>query len=55
MYRTIILPIILYGCGTWSFALRAKLKTRVLENKGARKIFGPKRDEVKEEWRRLHN
>jgi hypothetical protein len=55
LYRTIILLIILYVCGTWSFTFRAKLKTRTLEKEVARKIFGPKRDEVTEEWRRLHN
>ena len=55
IHRTIILPIILYGCETWPFELRAKLRTRVLENKMARKLFGPKRDEVTGEWRKLHN
>jgi hypothetical protein len=42
IYRTIILPVVLYGCETWSFALREEHKLRVFENKVLRKIFGPK-------------
>jgi hypothetical protein len=48
IYRTIILPV-LYGCETWSLTLR------VFENRVLRKIFGPKRDAVTGEWRKLHN
>ena len=55
MYRTIILPVVLYGCETWSLTLREKRKVRVFENKVLRRIFGPRRDEVTGEWRRLHN
>jgi hypothetical protein len=55
IYGGVILPIILYGCGTWSLALGAKLKMRVLENKVLSKVFGPKRDEVTGEWSILHN
>ena len=53
-YRTIILPVVLYGCGTWSLALREERRLRVFENRVLRRIFGPKRDEVTGEWRKLH-
>jgi hypothetical protein len=53
--RTIILPVVLYGCETWSLALRDELRLRVFENRLLRRIFGPKRDGVTGEWRRLHN
>jgi hypothetical protein len=52
--RAIILPVILYGCETWSLALREEHRLRVFENKVLR-IFGPKRDEVTGGWRKLHN
>jgi hypothetical protein len=55
IYRTIILPVVLYGCETWSLTLREERRLRVFENKVLRRIFGPRRDEVTEEWRRLHN
>ena len=55
IYRTIILPVVLYGCETWSLTLREERKLRVFENRVLRKIFGPRRDEVRGEWRRLHN
>ena len=55
IYRTIILPVVLYGCETWSLKLREERKLRVCENMVLRKIFGPRRDEVTGEWRRLHN
>ena len=55
IYRTIILPIVLYGCETWSLKVREERKLRVFENKVLRRIFGPRRDEVMGEWRRLHN
>jgi len=55
IYRTIILPVVLYGCETWSLTLREERKLRVFENMVLRIIFGPRRDEVTEEWRRLHN
>jgi hypothetical protein len=54
LYRTIILPVV-YGCETWSLTLREKCRLRVFENKVLRRIFGPKRDAVTGEWRRLHN
>jgi len=53
--KTIILPVVLYGCETWSLALREERKLRVFENMVLRRIFGPRRDEVTGEWRRLHN
>jgi hypothetical protein len=54
IYRTTILPIVLYGCETWSLTLREECRLRVCENRMLRRIFGPKRDEVTGEWRRLH-
>jgi len=50
IYRTIILPVILYGCETWSLTLKEELMLRVLENRVFRRIFGPKRDKVTGEW-----
>ena len=47
--------MVLYGCETWSLTLREKRRLRVFENKVVRKVFGPKRDEVTGEWRKLHN
>jgi hypothetical protein len=47
--------VVLYGCETWSLTLREEHKLRVSENRVLRKIFGPKGDEVAEEWRKLHN
>ena len=55
IYRTIILPVVLYGCETWSLVLREERKLRVSENVVLRRIFGPRRDDVKGEWRRFHN
>ena len=54
IYRTIILPIVLYGCETWSLTLREEHRLRVFENRVLRRIFGPKRDGVTAEWRKLH-
>ena len=51
----IILPVVLYGCETWSLTLREECRLRVFENRVLRRIFGPKRDEVTGEWRKLHN
>ena len=47
IYRTIILPVVLYGCETWSLTMRDKRRLRVFENRVLRRVFGPKRDEVK--------
>jgi hypothetical protein len=55
IHRTIILLVVLYGCETWSLTLREECRLRVFENGVLRRIFGPKRDEVTGEWRRLHN
>jgi len=54
IYRTIILPVVLYGCENWSFALRKERRLREFENRVLR-IFGSGRDEVTWEWRKLHN
>jgi hypothetical protein len=55
LYKTIILPVVLYGCETWSLTLREEHRMRLFENRVLRKIFGPKRDEVTGEWRKLHS
>jgi hypothetical protein len=55
IYRTIILPVVLYGCETWSLTLREERRLRVFENRVLRRIFGPKRDEVMGEWRKLQS
>jgi hypothetical protein len=55
IYKTIILPVVLYGCETWSLILREEHRLRVFENRVLRRIFGSKRDEVTGEWRKLHN
>jgi len=55
IYRTIILPVVLYGCETWLLTLREERRLRVFENRVLRRLFGPKRDEVTGEWRKLHN
>jgi PAS domain-containing protein len=55
IYKTIILPVVLYGCETWALTLREEHRLRVFENRVLRRIFGLKRDEVKGEWRKLLN
>jgi len=55
IYRTIILPVGLYGCETWSLTVREERRLRVFENRVLRRVFGPKREEVTGEWRKLHN
>jgi len=54
VYRTIALPFVLYGCETWSLTLREEHRLMVFENRVLRRIFGPKRDEVTADWRKLH-
>jgi hypothetical protein len=49
------LPVVLYGFESWSFTLREECRLRVFENRVLRRIFGPKRDEVTGEWRKLQN
>ena len=53
IYRTVILPFVLYGCGTRS--LREECMLQVFENRLLKRIFGPKRDKVRREWRKLHS
>jgi hypothetical protein len=53
--KTIILPVVLYGCETWSLTVREEHKLRVFENRVLRRIFGPKRDGVMGGWRKLYN
>ena len=47
--------MVLYGCETWSLTLREERRLRVFENRVLRRVFGPKRDELTREWRKLHN
>jgi hypothetical protein len=54
IYKTVILPVVLYGCETWSLTLREEHRLRVFENRVLRRIFGPKREEDGS-WRKLHN
>jgi hypothetical protein len=55
IYKTIILPFVLYGCDTWSLTLREEHTLRVFDNRVLKKIFGPKCDEVTGEWIKLHS
>jgi hypothetical protein len=55
IYKTIILPVVLYGCETLSLTLREEHRLRVFESRVLRRIFGPERDEVTEGWRKLHS
>jgi len=55
IYKTIILPLVLYGNETWSLTLREERRLRMFEERVLRRIFGPKTDEVTGEWRKLHN
>jgi hypothetical protein len=55
IYRTIILPFVLYGCETWSLTLREEHRLRVFKNRVLKRIFRPKRDEVMREWRKFHH
>jgi hypothetical protein len=55
VYKTIILPVVLYGCETCSLTSREEHRLRVFENRVLRRIFGPKRDEVTGEWRKFHS
>jgi hypothetical protein len=53
--RTIILPVVLYGCETWLLTMREERRLRLFGNKVLRTIFGCKWDKVTGEWRKLHN
>jgi hypothetical protein len=55
IYKTKILPVVLYGCETWSLTVGEEHKLRVFENRVLRRIFGPKRGGVTGGWRKLHN
>jgi hypothetical protein len=55
IYRTIILPVVLHGFETWPLTLKEEHRLRMFENRVLRRIFGPERDGVTGEWRRLHN
>jgi hypothetical protein len=55
MYKSIILPLVLYGCETWSIILREEHRLRMFENRILRRICGPKRKEVAGGWRKLRN
>jgi len=54
LYRSIIFPVVWYGCETWSLTLREERKLRVYENGVLRRLFGPKGDEVTGEWRKVY-
>jgi hypothetical protein len=54
IYETVIMPVVLYGCETWSLTLREEHRLRVFENRELRRIFGPKKEEDGS-WRKLHN
>jgi len=55
IYRIIILPVVLHRCETWSLILREERALRVFENRVLRRVFGPKREELTREWRKLNN
>jgi hypothetical protein len=55
IHKTIILPVVLYGCEAWSLTLKKEHRLRVFENRVLRRIFGPKRDEMLGGWRKLQN
>jgi len=55
IYRNLILPVVLYCCETWLLTLEEERRLKVFENRVLRRIFGPKRDELTGEWRKLHN
>jgi hypothetical protein len=55
IYRTIITPVVLYGCETWSLTMMEERRLRVLENRVLRIVFGPRGDEVTGKWRKIHN
>jgi hypothetical protein len=55
IYKTVIQPVVLYGCEIWPFTIRNEHRLRVFEKRVLRRIFGPKRDEVAGEWRKLHS
>jgi len=55
IHKTIILPVVLYGCEIWSLTLRQEHRLRVCENRVLTRIYGPRRKDVARGWKRLHN
>jgi hypothetical protein len=55
IHTNIILPVVLYGCETWSLTLREGHRLRVFQNRVLRGVMGPKREEITGQWRKLHN
>jgi len=55
VHRTIILPLVLYGCETWSLTQTERRRMGLFENRVLRRTFGPKRNDVRGQWRKLHN
>jgi hypothetical protein len=55
IYRTVILPVVLYGCEAWFLILRDGRRLRVFENRVLRRTFGPRRDEMTRGWRRIRH
>jgi hypothetical protein len=53
--KTIIFPVVLYGCENWSLTIREEYRLRVFENRVLRRLFLPRKDKVTGEWRKLHN
>jgi hypothetical protein len=55
IYDSIILPAVLYWCETWSQTLRKEYRLKIFENVALRRMFGPRRNEIIQGWRELHN
>jgi hypothetical protein len=55
VYKTVILPVVLYGCEAWSLTLREEHRLRVFKDRVLSRIFGAKRDEVTGQWRKFHD
>jgi len=55
IHRSIILPVVVYGCETWSLTLREERRLKLFENRVLRRIFGPQKDKITGELRKLHN
>jgi len=55
IHKTTILSVVLYGCEIWSLTMREESRLRVFQNRVLRRIFGPQKDKVKGEWRKLHS
>jgi hypothetical protein len=55
IYKTIIFPVVLYGCEAWSLTLREEHRLRVFKNRVPRRMFESKKDEIMGDWRKIHN